>query len=87
MKNLTTMMRKLPKCPGYPDRTELHSNIITSLLWGSWLNPMATIHRKCTAALYCRYTDWRPNLLHGVSAAVFVGSRPVDSLLTPAFEM
>ena len=31
-----------------------------------------------------RYTDWRPNLLHGVSTAVFVGSRTVDSLLPPA---
>ena len=28
-----------------------------------------------------RYTDWRPNLLHGMSTAVFVGSRTVDSLL------
>ena len=32
----------------------------------------------------CTYTDWRPNLLHGVSTAVFVGSRTVDSLLSPA---
>ena len=32
-----------------------------------------------------RYIDWRPNLLHGVSTAVFVGSRTVDSLLPPAF--
>ena len=31
-----------------------------------------------------RYTDWRPNLLHGVAIAVFVGSRTVDSLLPPA---
>ena len=31
-----------------------------------------------------RYTDWRPNLLHGMSTAVFVGSRTVDSLLPPA---
>ena len=33
-----------------------------------------------------RYTDWRPNLLHGMSTAVFVGSRTVDSLLPPAGE-
>ena len=33
-----------------------------------------------------RYTDWRPNLLHGMSTAVFVGSRTVDSLLPPACE-
>ena len=39
--------------------------------------------KKCTS-LYCRYTDWRPNLLHGVSTAVFVGSRTVDPLLPPA---
>ena len=31
-----------------------------------------------------RYTDWRPNLLHGMATAVFVGSRTVDSLLPPA---
>jgi len=31
-----------------------------------------------------RYTDWRPNLLHGMSTAVFVGSRTVDSLLPPS---
>ena len=31
-----------------------------------------------------RYTDWRPNLHHGVSTAVFVGARTVDSLLPPA---
>ena len=31
--------------------------------------------------LDCRYTDWRPNLLHGVSTAVYVGSRTVGSLL------
>ena len=35
----------------------------------------------------CRYTDWRPNLLHGMSTAVFVGSRTVDSLLPPAGEV
>ena len=34
-----------------------------------------------------RYTDWRPNLLHGKSTAVFVGSRTVDSLLPPAGEV
>ena len=28
----------------------------------------------------------RPNLLHGMSTAVFVGSRTVDSLLPPAFD-
>ena len=33
---------------------------------------------------FSRYTDWRPNLLHGMSTAVFVGSRTVDSLLPPA---
>ena len=31
-----------------------------------------------------RYIDWRPNLPHGMSTAVFVGSRTVDSLLPPA---
>ena len=37
-----------------------------------------------TACNQGRYTDWRPNLLHGMSTAVFVGSRTVDSLLPPA---
>ena len=41
--------------------------------------------RHCTCRNTGRYTDWRPNLLHGVSTAVFVGSRTVDSLLPPAF--
>ena len=39
-----------------------------------------------TACNQGRYTDWRPNLLHGMSTAVFVGSRTVDSLLPPACE-
>ena len=38
------------------------------------------------AKVSSRYTDWRPNLLHGMSTAVFVGSRTVDSLLPPAFD-
>ena len=36
------------------------------------------------AAQISRYTDWRPNPLHGGSTAVFVGSRTVVSLLPPA---
>ena len=47
---------------------------------------MKTNQRKIgvTACNQGRYTDWRPNLLHGMSTAVFVGSRTVDSLLPPA---
>ena len=33
-----------------------------------------------------RYTDWRPNLLHGMSTPLFVGSRTMDSLLPPAWD-
>ena len=49
--NSTTMMKKFPKCPGYPDKTELQSNFITSMLWGSWLSPSATIHKMRSTLL------------------------------------
>ena len=49
--NSTTMMKKFPKCPGYPDKTELQSNIITNMLWDSWLSPIATIHKMRSTLL------------------------------------
>ena len=53
--NSMTMMKKFPKCPGYPDGIELHSHFITNMLWGSWLSPIATIHQNAQHS--CRYTD------------------------------
>ena len=49
--NSTTMMKKFPKCPGYADKAELQSHIITSMLWGSWLSPIATIHKMRSTLL------------------------------------
>ena len=45
LQNSTTVVKKFPKCPGYPDKIELHSHFLTSMLWGSWLSPFATIHK------------------------------------------
>ena len=43
--NSSTMMKKFPKCPGYPDKTELQSNFITSMF------PIATIHKMRSTLL------------------------------------
>ena len=56
-------------------------------LWRSTILPRRTCalvllrSRQNLRFRQCRYTNWHLNLIHGVSAAVFVSSRTVDSLL------
>ena len=49
--NSKTMMKKLPKFPEYPDKTEQQSNFSTSMLWGAWPSPIATIHKMRSTLL------------------------------------
>ena len=83
-----------PPHPHTHTHTHTHTNtlgyslggVASCLLHSYGVFGLAPRHFTCrnTGRNTCRYTDWRPNLLHGVSTAVFVGSRTVDSLLPPA---